>query len=91
MNKRYSRRTSRRLYVREQLTGYGSAIYQEIPYSDQYTQFMVTERNCRPTTAKCNLDMIKEFHRLLKLEYGLDIFDPISIEPSHVRRYLVYL
>jgi integrase/recombinase XerC len=52
---------------------------------------MVTERNCKPATAKCNLDMIKEFYLFLKLEYGLDRFDPLLIEPSHVRRYLVYL
>jgi site-specific recombinase XerD len=91
MNKRRFRRTSRRLYVREQLTGYGPETDQEIPYSDQYTQFMVTERNCKPATAKCNLDMIKEFYLFLKLEYGLDRFDPLLIEPSHVRRYLVYL
>ena len=49
MNKRYIKRTSRRLYVREQSTGYGPAADQEIPYSDQYTQFMVTERNCKST------------------------------------------
>jgi len=91
MKRTYKRRSKRRFIIREQLTGYGSAIEQEIPYSDQYTLFMVTERNCRPTTAKCNLDMIKEFHRFLKLEYGLDRFDPLLIEPSHVRRYLVYL
>jgi len=91
MNKKYIKRTSRRLYVREQLTGYGSATEQEIPYSDQYTQFMVTERNCKPATAKFNLKMVKEFSRFLKLEYGLDTFDPLSIEPSHVRRYLIHL
>jgi hypothetical protein len=28
---------------------------------------MVTERNCKPATAKCNLDMIKEFYLFLKL------------------------
>ncbi|MFO7882676.1 MAG: tyrosine-type recombinase/integrase, partial [Kosmotogaceae bacterium] len=88
---RHNRRASRRLYVREQLTGYGSVPDQEIPYSDQYTQFMVIECNYRPATAKINLDMVKEFHRFLKLEYGLDRFDPLQIEPSHVRRYLVYL
>ena len=49
MNKRYIKRTSRRLYVKEQLTSYGPATDQEIPYSDQYTQFMVTERNCKST------------------------------------------
>jgi len=49
MNKRYLRRTSRRLYLREQLTGYGPATDKEIPYSDQYTQLMITERNCKST------------------------------------------
>jgi len=91
MNKRYLRRTSRRLYVREHLTGYGPAADQDIPYSDQYTQFMVTERNCKSATAKHNLKMVKEFSRFLKLEYGLDTFDPLAIEPSHVRRYLIHL
>ena len=88
---RHPRRTSRRLYVREQLTGYGPATDQEIPYSDQYTQFIVIERNYRPATAKINLDMVKEFSRFLKLEYGLDRFNPLKIEPSHVRRYLIHL
>jgi len=91
MNKRFLKRTSRRLFVREQLTGYGSVPDQEIPYSDQYTQFMVTERNCKPATAKNNLKMVKDFSRFLKLEYDLDRFDPLSIEPSHVRRYLIHL
>jgi len=67
MNIKYLRRTRRRLYIREQLTGYGSVADQEIPYSDQYTQFMVTERNCKPATAKLNLQMVKEFSRFLKL------------------------
>lgn len=88
---RHNRRTSRRLYFREQLTGYGPAADQDIPYSDQYTQFMVTERNCKPATAKNNLKMVKDFSRFLKLEYDLDRFDPLSIEPSHVRRYLIHL
>ena len=91
MNKRHHRHIKRRFIIREQLTGYGPEADQEIPYSDQYTQFMVIECNYRPATAKINLDMVKEFHRFLKHEYGLDTFDPLSIEPSHVPRYLVYL
>ena len=91
MNKRHHRYIKRRFIIREQLTGYGPAAGQEIPYSDQYTQFMVTERNCKSATAKHNLKMVKEFSRFLKLEYGLDTFDPLAIEPSHVRRYLIHL
>ena len=91
MNKRHHRRNKRRHIIREQLTDYGPAADQEIPYSDQYTQFMVTERNCKPATAKINLKKVKEFSRFLKLEYGLETFDPLSIEPSHLRRYLSYL
>ena len=91
MNKRHHRRNKRRHIIREQLTDYGPATDQEIPYSDQYTQFIVIECNYRPATAKINLNMVKEFHRFLKLEYGLDRFDPLLIEPSHVRRYLVHL
>jgi len=91
MNKRHHRYIKRRFIIREQLTGYGPAADQEIPYSDQYTQFMVTERNCKSATAKHNLKMVKEFSRFLKLEYGLDTFDPLAIEPSHVRRYLIHL
>jgi len=49
MNKRHRRYIKRRFIIREQLTGYGPAADQEIPYSDQYTQFMVTERNCKST------------------------------------------
>ena len=85
---RHNRRASRRLYVREQLTGYGSVPDQEIPYSDQYTQFMVIECNYRPATAKINLDMVKEFHRFLKLEYGLDTFDPLSEKAGYEKTYI---
>jgi len=58
MNKRHHRCNKRRHIIREKLTGYGPAADQEIPYSDQYTQFMVTERNCKPATAKINLKKV---------------------------------
>lgn len=91
MNKRHLRRTSRRLYVREQLTAYGLQITHEIPYHEQYLQFMVTERGCQESTATNNLKIIRQFARFLKQEYGMDSFGPTEVTPRHIRRYLTYL
>jgi hypothetical protein len=52
MNKRHFRRTSRRLYVREQLTGYGPETTLEIPYQEKYITFMLSERGCEIETVE---------------------------------------
>jgi len=69
MNKRHFRRTIRRLYVREQLTGYGVQLTYEIPYHKKYLQFMVSERGCQASTATNNLKIIRQFARLLKTSH----------------------
>jgi len=52
---------------------------------------MVTERNCKSATAKYNLKMVKEFSRFLKLEYGLDTFDPLSEKAGYEKTYIFLL
>lgn len=91
MNKRYIKRTIRRLYVKEQLTAYGVQLTYEIPYHKQYFQFMVTERGCQASTANNNLKIIRQFARFLKQEYDMDTFEPNEVTPRHIRRYLNYL
>ncbi len=91
MNKRYHRRTSRRLYVREQLTGYGSKITLEIPYQEKYINFMLNERSCEIVTVEKNLRSVREFIEYLRQEYELVNFVPEKIEPGYIRRYLAYL
>jgi len=85
MNKRRLRRTSRKLYVREQLTAYGLQKTDEIPYREQYLKFMVTERGCQENTATNNLKNIRQFARFLKQEYGMDSFEPTEVTPRHIR------
>ncbi len=89
--RRWTRYSKRRLYVREQLTGYHLEIAQEIPYRDKYLQFMITERGCKFKTAENNLKKLRQFARFLEREYSMASFEPTLITPSHIRRYLVYL
>lgn len=91
MNKRYIKRTSRRLYIREQLTGYGSKNTIEIPYQEKYINFMLNERGCEIVTVEKNLRFVREFVEYLRQEYDLINFVPEKIEPGHIRRYLAYL
>lgn len=86
-----ARRYRRRLYVREQLTGYYQEVAQDIPYRDKYLQFMLTERGCEPSSAEKNLYLLRQFAHFLQQEYGLASFEPTAITPGHIRRYLVYL
>jgi len=87
MNKRYIKRNSRRLYVREQLTGYGSKNTIEIPYQEKYITFMLNERGCEIVTVEKNLRSVREFVEYLRQEYDLINFVPEKIEPGHIRRY----
>ena len=88
MKRTYKLRKNRRLVVREQLTAYGVQLTYEIPYHEQYLQFMVTERGCQASTATNNLKNIRQFARFLKQEYGMDSFEPTEVIPRHIRRYL---
>jgi len=88
---RHFKRNSRRLYVREQLTGYGSKNTIEIPYQEKYITFMLNERGCELVTVEKNLRSVREFVEYLRQEYDLINFVPEKIEPGHIRRYLAYL
>ncbi len=91
MNKRYHRRSNRRLVAREQLTGYGPKITLEIPYQEKYITFMLSERGCELVTVEKNLRSVREFIEYLRQEYDLINFVPEKIEPGYIRRYLAYL
>lgn len=88
---RHNRRTSRRLYVREQLTGYGSEALQDIPYWDRYMRYLTLERGCTTQHVQLVGYLLKKFVAFLDNEYNMDTFDPYKIEPFHIRRYLSYL
>ncbi len=96
MKTRYLRRRRekalRPLFIREDLAPYdvGRAA-EEIPYREQYRQFLLTERGCKPQTAGSNLNMLGQFSRFLEAEYGLQPFRPEEVTPAHLRRYLAYL
>ncbi len=89
--RRLARRPKSRFYVKEQLTGYHRETAQDIPYREEYLQFMLTERNLTTGTVENNLMRLKQFIRFVRKEYGMEIFDPIRILPIHIRRYLIYL
>jgi len=91
MNKRSIRRTSRRLYVRQQLTTYGVKKTYEISYHKQYLQFMASERGCQESAATNNSKIIRQFAHFLKQENGMDSLEPTEVTPRHIRRYLTYL
>ena len=75
--------------MREQLTIYHREAQQEvIPYLDQYLQFMIKERGFQLSTARSNLNMLRLFADILRVEYGLKTFDPVEVAPLHIRSYL---
>lgn len=81
-----ARRYRKRLFVREQLTGYYQEVAQDIPYRDKYLQFMVNERGCELATAEKNLYLLRQFIRFLQREYDMASFKPAAITPSHIRK-----
>jgi len=87
------RRWPRRLYVREQLSIYHvQAAQKEIPYWQQYRQFLLNDRGCKPATAKNIVNTLQQFVNFWQQHYGkMEQFRPAAVKPGHVRRYLSYL
>jgi site-specific recombinase XerD len=84
-------RWSRPLLIREQLTIYHLDAVQDIPYKEQYLQYLLTERGFKPGTAQNNLNTLKQFSRFLQQNYNMHTFQPRAVTPGYVRRYLAYL
>lgn len=89
--RRLARHPNNRFYIKEQLTGYHRQTAHDIPCKEKYLRFMFTERGLATGTIENNLMRLKQFIRFMQNEFGMEVFDPIQILPSHIRRYLFYL
>ena len=90
MYNRYIKRTSRRRYVREQLTGYGVQFTFEIPYQTILSIHGYRTRLPGKHRHK-QLKIIRQFAHFLMQKNGMDSLEPTEVTLRHIRHYLTYL
>lgn len=82
----------RQIYAREQISPYGVTITRnDFPQQEQYIQYMISECDLKPSTAKIKISTLNQFIRFTQNQYNMETFDPAQITPIQIRTYLVYL